>query len=286
MAGRIVYGMWRVDKKRNSPEKQVEILKELLKNGINTIDTADIYGENAYDDAHRVLAAAFELAPELKGKFQIITKCGVVAREKSEMPYYNNDKEYIIAQVQSSLKALNMQQVDTLLIHRPDIFSDFDQIYLAFKELQERKLVKHFGVSNFTPIQFQSLQKYLAKRNIELITNQIEINPYTFEHFDNDNIFYLKGLEVRPMIWSPFAGGKLFEDNEISRVIEKIAQKYQCQRSDIVIAYLNNQGLNPDIIVGTQQIERIIAAQKALAIKLSKQDMYVILKALTNEDVK
>ncbi len=263
MAGKIVYGMWRVDEKRNSPEQQVQILKELLKNGINTIDTADIYGENGYDDAHRVLAAAFELAPELKAKFRIITKCGVVAREKSEVPYYNSDKEYIIEQVESSLKALNVEQVDTLLIHRPDIFCDFDQIYRAFKELLERKLVKQFGVSNFTPTQFSSLQQYLAKRNIELVTNQIEINPYTLEHFVNDNIFYLKGIEVRPMIWSPFAGGELFKDNEISRVVEKMAQKYQCQRSDIVIAYLNNQGLNPDIIVGTQQIERIIAAQKA-----------------------
>ncbi len=286
MAGKIIYGMWRVNKEINSPEKQVKLLHELLELGITTIDTADIYGSEHYGDAHKILGAAFALEPELKTKFKVITKCGIIAREKSTLPYYNNQKEYIMNQVKKSLAELNLTSVDTLLLHRPDLFMDFEQVYEAFKELKSLCLVKQFGVSNYTPEQFKALNKYLSKRGIGLITNQIEINPFTTEHFDNDNVYYLKGEEIRPMIWSPYAGGALFEKNEIATVVAQIAQEYQLTNSEIVIAYLNNQGLNPDIILGTQKIERYELAVRALDIKLAAKDMYRILKACTKIDVR
>lgn len=282
----LAFGMWRSNAEINTPENMKVLLEELLAEGISIIDLADIYGEEKYGDCEVLLGQCFAKYPDLRNKFKVVTKCGIVSREKAVIPHYNNKKEYIIKQVEQSLTNIHTTQIDLLLLHRPDLFMDMEEIYLAFKQLKQEGKVVEFGVSNYTPVQFKALNKYLSKRGIELKTNQIELNPYTTEHFDNDNVFYLKGEEIRPMIWSPYAGGELFQNNEISEGIAKIGEKYDLTISQVVISFLANQGLNPVIILGSQKIERYKEANAAIEKQISMEDMYTILKLLTKVDVR
>lgn len=284
--GRLAFGAWRID--GITSDDIYNMLVELKKMGINVIDTADIYHVEQYGDSERLIGDALAKDEELKKYFKVVTKCGIKAGAASpELAHYDFSYDHIIKSAMASRDNLGVDSIDIFLLHRPDLFADFGEIADAFEYLRNEGVVKHFGVSNFTPIQFESLNKYLVKRKIRLITNQIEMNTFTTEHIDNDNIFYLKGEEVNPMIWSPLAGGRLFtEGNEVNTVLAELADKYNTTIGNIAIAFLNNQGLNPIIILGSMKIERYREALDAMEIKIERIDMYKIMKALTGKDVK
>lgn len=284
--GRLAFGVWRIQDL--TVDTVYNMLVELKKLGINVIDTADIYHLESYGDSERLIGEAFDRDEELRDYFKVVTKCGIKAGAASpELPHYDFSYDHIIKSAFASRDNLGVESIDILLLHRPDLFADFGEIADAFEYLRDQGVVKHFGVSNFTPIQFEALNKYLLKRKIRLITNQIEMNTFTTEHIDNDNIFYLKGEEVNPMIWSPMGGGRLFtEENDVNGVLKELAIKYDTTIGNIAIAFLNNQGLDPIIILGSMKIERYIEALQGMEIKLERVDMYKIMKALTGENVR
>lgn len=284
--GKLAFGVWRINEVTS--DDVYNMLVELKELGINVIDTADIYHLEKYGDSERLIGEALARDEELKSFFRVVTKCGIKAGSASpELPHYDFSYDHIIKSAYASRENLGVECIDILLLHRPDLFADYAEIADAFEYLRNEGVVKHFGVSNFTPTQFDSLYKYLLKRKIRLITNQIEMNTFTTEHLDNDNIFYLKGVEVSPMIWSPLAGGRLFsEGNEVNDVLKILAEKYNTTIGNIAIAFLNNQGLNPIIILGSMKIERYKEALEGMEIKLERIDMYAIMKALTGENVK
>ncbi|WOO89789.1 aldo/keto reductase [Mollicutes bacterium LVI A0078] len=284
--GRLAFGVWRIND--ITSDDVYNMLVELKKLGINVIDTADIYHLEQYGDSERLIGDALAKDEELRKYFKVVTKCGIKAGAASpELPHYDFSYDHIIKSAIASKDNLGVESIDILLLHRPDLFADFGEIADAFEYLRNEGIVKHFGVSNFTPTQFESLNRYLLKRKIRLITNQIEMNTFTTEHIDNDNIFYLKGAEVNPMIWSPLAGGRLFtEGNDVNGVLTELAEKYNTTIGNIAIAFLNNQGLDPIIILGSMKIERYKEALEGMEIKLERIDMYKIMKALTGKDVK
>lgn len=281
----IIYGMWRLE--GLDDKKVYDNLIGLKKLGINTIDTADIYKINNYGDSERLIGKALSYDKSLKNYFNVVTKCGIcTASEKSSVKFYDNTKEYIINTVKNSLENLGVDKIYLLLLHRPAPFMDFEEVYQAFKYLKEEGMVQNFGVSNYTPIQFDSLNKYLLNRGINLITNQIEMNPLTTEHIDNENIYYLKGEEITPMIWSPMAGGQVFDNNNVNDVLVALANKYNVDTMNIVIAYLNSMGLEVKIVLGTHKLERYESAITSLDLRLESHEMYMILESYTKKSVK
>lgn len=277
MTDKIVYGMSLATKEANSAMDQVELLRKLWELGITRIDTANIYGEADYHQAHKLLGEAFMIDPSLKSKFRVVTKCGLIEDKQSEVLYYNSEKEYIIEQVKTSLNDLNLRQLDTILLHHPDLFIDFEEVYQGFKYLKEQEMVKHFGVVNYSSIQFKALSKYLRQRGINLRTNQIEIASYPTQHYNMDNLFYLKGEGIKPMIQVSSDENNKFSENQ---VINQIANDFGLNNLAVVVAFLNNQGLNAEIIINNQVIADFEIAIDALDLTLNRQQMYQILNSI------
>ena len=100
-------------------------IEACLEQGITTLDQADIYG--AYG-AQALLGNALRDAPGLRDKVEIISKCGIIAPmgRYAEKPvkYYDTSRTHIQAAVETSLKEMSVEQIDLLLIHRPDPFMD------------------------------------------------------------------------------------------------------------------------------------------------------------------
>ncbi len=282
----ISYGMWRISETDMNTIEIYELLQELKKLKINNIDIAPIYG-SCYHDAEKKLGAVISKYPDIKKDFKIITKTGIKAREKAITPHYSFDKKNIKEEVERSLDALNVECIDLLLLHRPDVFADYEEVFEVFSELLESNKVIEFGASNFSPLQFDGLNNYLNKRGINLVTNQIELNNFCDEHIENDNVWYLKGKEISPMIWSPMGGGRLFEkENEIAVQIVPIAKKYNLTLGQLAIAFLKNQGLNPIIILGSNKLNRYQDAVEGLEIKIDQEDMYFLYKLITKKDIR
>lgn len=273
-------GFWRIAESNMSIDEINELLNEASKVGIDSIDTAVVYGNHAHH-AEEILGEVFKKYPEQKEKFKVVTKTGIP--KNVSFPHYNQSYDHIIESCEGSLKALNIDCIDVFLLHRPDVFADFNEVYRAMKHLLDEGKIKEVGVSNYTPCAFESIKRYFKKRGINLVTNQIELNLFCDEHIQNDNIFYLKGNEISPMIWSPVGGGRI---KDVSDEVKAIATKYNITPAALSYAYLKNMGLNPHIILGSFKIERYHEAIIGLNKQIEMEDMYKLLKTTTGVDIR
>ena len=134
-------------------EKEIPgYLQKCLELGINFFDHADIYGGGKSEE---LFGEVLKRHPEYRKQMIIQTKCGIIPGKR-----YDFSKEHILQCVNDSLKRLNTDHVEILLLHRPDALCDPQEVAEAFDELYQAGKVKYFGVSNHTPLQIELLKKY------------------------------------------------------------------------------------------------------------------------------
>ncbi|MEL6700825.1 MAG: aldo/keto reductase, partial [Pseudomonadota bacterium] len=188
---RIVYGMWRLgDDTDTSPAHVQAKIEACLEQGITTMDQADIYG--GYE-AEQVLGNALKAAPHLKDKIEIVTKCDIVAPAgryaDARVKYYDTSRAHIMASVDHSLRLMDIDKIDLLLIHRPDPFMDHHETGAALDEVVASGKVANVGVSNF---KLQDWALLSSAMKTSLVTNQIEISLMAHEAFTNGDVAYLQ----------------------------------------------------------------------------------------------
>lgn len=283
---RIVAGMWRMSEWGMTVEARVAFIEKCIELGVTSFDHADIYGgygvESLFGDALR-------LQPSLRERIEIITKCGIrlvsPARPQNTIQHYDTSAAHIVNSVEESLRQLGTDRIDVLLIHRPDPLMDFDEVAHTFKGLQQAGKVLHFGVSNFSRHQFEALN-----RRITLVTNQVEFSPlHTAPMFD-ETFDGLQDLGVAPMIWSPLAGGRLFNGGEehadnLRLVIKGIADELGQPFASVVFAWIMQLPSKPVPLTGTGRIEAIAVAVAGTRFTLGKQDWFKILRAARGHEV-
>ena len=118
---RIVYGMWRLGDDSDTAPRHVQAkIEACLAQGITTMDQADIYGGYM---AEEIMGAALKAAPALKDQIEVVTKCDIVAPagRYADAPckYYDTSRAHILASVDHSLRLMDVDKIDVLLIHRP-----------------------------------------------------------------------------------------------------------------------------------------------------------------------
>ncbi len=118
----------------------------------------------------------------------------------------------------------------------------------------------------------------------QLVTNQIEWNPLCFEHFNTGMMDYLTYHKIHPMIWSPLAGGRLFSGNDEACVkarkkIEDIAARHNVEPAVIVYAWIMYHPVGAIPLVGSQKLDRLDLAIKALDVKLEQSEWFELYSA-------
>lgn len=284
---RIIHGQWRLAEWNYSNEQVLRLLEQCLELGITTIDTADIYGQYSCES---LLGQALALKPELRDQIEIVTKCGIklTSRDDVTLNHYNSSKQHIIESVHHSLRNMQTDYIDALLIHRPDVLTNPEEVAEAFNELKHAGKVRYFGVSNYTPSQLSMLQSYL---DMPLITNQIELNVLERAQFENGTLDQALERRMPPMAWSPLAGGRIFtsEDPQAVRVrsvLESIATQIGATSIDqVMYAWILKHPAKIMPIVGSGKIERIEAAVQALKLTLTHEQWYEIWVASRGKQV-
>ncbi|MBF4285312.1 oxidoreductase, partial [Vibrio anguillarum] len=219
--------------------------------------------------------------PALREQIQIVTKCDInlcgAKTPQRKINHYDTSSAHIYQSVNNSLERLGVSEIDLLLIHRPDALMDADEVAEAFSELRKVGKVKHFGVSNFSPRQFELLQSRLGK---PLVTNQVEMNPLNFDVVHDGTLDHLQTQRIRPMAWSCLAGGEIFngQTEQAQRVrseLEAIAQEIGADSIDQVIyAWVLRLPSKPLPIIGSGKINRVKAAIAALDLELTREQWY------------
>jgi len=257
--------------------------------GIYSFDHADIYGNY---ECEKQFGAAIRTKPSLRSQIQIITKCGIKLKsdkiDSRKIKFYDYSYEHIVASAEQSLINLKTDYIDLLLLHRPSPFFDPEEVANAFSYLNKSGKVLNFGVSNFLPSQCDMLNSFVGN---SLFTNQVEISPYNLEHFDNGNMDYFIKNKIRPMAWSPLAGGEIINPTtekgfRIYNILKDIAKELDIEDLEqIAYSWLLKHPANIVPILGSGNIEHIKIAVKSLKINMSIEDWFRIYVASKGESL-
>ncbi|MGX7107409.1 aldo/keto reductase [Hutsoniella sourekii] len=283
---KIVLGFWRLMDWDMTPNELADYLEQVLDLGITTMDHADSYGRY---QAEGKFGEAIKVNPSLRDKIEIVTKCGLVYKsDQARVKYYNYSKDYIIKQAERSLKQLNVDKIDALLLHRPSPLVNPYEVAEAFNYLYESGKVRSFGVSNHLVEQYKTLQSYL---DFKLVTNQVELNPLNMENIENGVLDLAVHDKIHPMIWSPLAGGRIFtgEDEQIVRLRDTLnVIKEEVGANDIgevIFAWIMMHPSEPVPITGSGMIEYVETAVNAVDIKLTLEHWFMIWTAVKGHKV-
>lgn len=280
---RISHGMWRLNEWDMTAQQLLRFVEQALEMGVTTFDIADIYGEYTCE---ALFGEIFKLNPSLREQVEIVTKCGIKLKcdkfPTRKIGHYDTSYDHIIASVEQSLKNMQTDYVDVLLIHRPDPLMNPAETARAFEELHREGKVLYFGVSNFNPMQFEMLQKFFGPK---LVTNQVEFSPYCLEHIQNNNVEFFQKQGIVPMAWSPLAGGSLFDPRDLRSerlvmMLEDIAAETGAYGIDLVAySWILKHPARFVPIVGSGKIERLKRAVDALEVELTTEQWFRILVA-------
>ncbi|WP_396173053.1 aldo/keto reductase family oxidoreductase [Flavobacterium sp.] len=270
IAGTMNWGIW--DKKLNTIE-MAHIIKVCVENKITTFDHADIYG-NYTTEAD--FGKAFKQSLVDRTTIQLVSKCGIqhVNGRANKIKHYDYSKAYIIWSVENSLKNLQTDYLDVLLLHRPSPLMVADEIAEAVAQLKKEGKIIDFGVSNFT-----SSQTELLRQKTEINYNQIQFSATHYESMLDGSLDYMQLHNIRPMSWNPL--GTVFrEDIEQTRRLKKLlvqlVEKYHLGSDTILLAWILKHPAGIIPVAGTVNIARIQALMKAVELDLDQEDWFAV----------
>lgn len=154
---RIVFGC--MNGKMNVGKNCDEALDEALAQGINTFDTARIYGSS-----ERMLGNW--LQRQDREKVVVLTKCAHPSFFKS----FRVTPECIVTDFYRSLDELKTDYADILLLHKDNPRTDIPAVMETLHSLCEKKLVKAVGVSNWDYARIDAANAYATQHSLTPLT--------------------------------------------------------------------------------------------------------------------
>lgn len=267
-------------------EKEAEkVVNTALELGITLFDHADIYGAGKSEE---IFGKVLSENKGMRERMRIQTKCGI------RKGYYDFSKAHILTSVDDSLKRLGVENVDLLLLHRPDALMDIEEVAETFSQLQKSGKVKQFGVSNFNSAQIELLQSACKEK---LLVNQmqfglmhagmvrqgLETNTMYDGAVQRDlaTLDYCRLHGITVQAWSPLQYG-MFEGNfvdnekfpELNSVLERLAAQYNVTKSTIAITWILRHPANIQVLAGTMNPLHLKEMCEATRVKLSRQEWY------------
>ncbi len=290
----IVLGMMRIEDK--SVKEVEELVETALSVGINAFDLADIYGRGRCEE---LLGLVLKNRPDLREKMWIQSKCGI---RIEEFTYFDFSKEYILQSVDGILERLQVDYLDSLLLHRPDALMESDQVAEAFDLLYKQGKVRDFGVSNQNPMMMELLKKDVKQ---PLAVNQLQLSAAFTPGFESGfhvnmedsqaamrdgSIFeYCKLHDVVIQAWSVLQFGYFkgnFVGNEkfqaLNQVLDRLAIKYGVTSSTIAISWILRYPAKMQAVVGTTNPKHLREVSQAANFSLTRKEWYEIYLAAGN----
>lgn len=276
----IVAGVWRMAEWGMNPQERLRWIEGCLDLGITSFDHADIYGGYTVED---LFGQALALAPSLRQRLQLVTKCGIrlvsPQRPEHRIKHYDTSAAHIKASVDQSLRSLRTDCIDLLLIHRPDPLMDPQEVAGTFEDLRRQGKVRAFGVSNHSPSQLA-----LVHRHHPLVAHQFEMSPLQMRALADGSLDQCLDLGLRPMIWSPLGGGRLFGDSSeqaqrVRGALDALARAHGVSASTMAFAWILRHPSKPIPLTGSSRLAALREAVAALSIRLSPQEWTTVWQA-------
>ena len=206
---RLAYGCMRIvgDGSSGDRDKGKRAIQTAIDSGYTLFDHADIYAQGA---SEALFGEVLKASPSLRDKVTILTKCGIrpapAGDDSSALGRYDFSEGHLTASVEGSLRRLGVEQIDLLLLHRPDYLMDACEVASVFDRLHRSGKVAHFGVSNFSPSQLSLLQ---SATRFHLQVNQVEINIDNIAALSDGTLDQCMAEQITPLAWCPSPASRI-----------------------------------------------------------------------------
>ena len=272
-----------------SVEDAAKVIRNAYDLGVNFYDHATCYGKDG--EAEKRFGDAFPLTGLKREDVIIQTKCGICAFRNE----FDWTKENILSSVDDSLRRLNTEYLDVLLLHRPDVIFEPEEVAEAFEILEKNGKVRHFGVSNLMPMQMDLLKKFVKQPLVfnqlqlsldqsQLIDQALYMNNKTTDYSinrDGSALDYCRLNDITIQAWSPLQYGffkGVFVDNpdfpELNKALGEIAEREGVSKTAVAIAWILRHPAKMQAILGTMNLEHQKDACDAVKVELSHHDWY------------
>ena len=281
---RIAQGCMRID--RLSRSELDALIRSDLDAGISFFEHADIYGGNGRCEA--LFGDILRGDPALREKMTLQTKCGIRPGQ------YDFSKEHILESVEGSLKRLGTEQVEFLVLHRPDTLVEPEEVAEAFAQLKEQGKVRHFGVSNHNSLQMALLSKYLDEPLVidqlqfglghtVLVDAGLNVNMKNDEAVNRDasTLDYCRLHDITIQAWSPLQFGFIkghFMGNPdyagLNAKLEELGEHYGITSTAMAIAWILRHSAKIQPVVGSVNAQRMRDIAKAAEVTITRKEWY------------
>lgn len=274
VAGTMTWGAWG---KKLSTEAMADLMHFCVAQGVSTFDHADIYGGYTTEAE---FGQAFAQSGLNREAVQLISKCGIQhlsGGRNTKIGHYRYDKDYIIWSVETSLKNLQTEYLDVLLLHRPSPLMHPEEISESILRLKQQGKIRSFGVSNFTPSQVDLISKHVA-----VDVNQIEFSLTQHLAMFDGSLDHMLLKEISPMAWSPL--GTVFKEkteqtSRIKLLLGELSNTYNATEDALLLAWILKHPAKIYPVVGTTTKSRLEDAVNAATIDLELEDWFLMLVA-------
>ena len=275
-------------------KQAVAVVEKAMELGCNWFDHADIYGNGT---SHRTFAKAAKALGIRREDMFLQSKCGIVRGMG-----YDSSYRHIISAAEQILEELDTDYLDMLLLHRPDLLLEPEEVAEAFSRLEESGKVRAFGVSNYRTMTLKLLQKYLKQpvqanqlqfslAHAGMLRAQAQSNTLDAGAADMDGeiLDYCRLEDITVQAWSPFQHGMFkgtFLDSpeypELNSVLDELALKYEADKTAIASAWIMRHPAGMQVIAGTTKPERLVSVCRGTELELSREDWYRLYKSAGN----
>ncbi len=232
-----------------------QVVYDAIKTGYRLLDTAAAYANE--EAVGKGVAGAIADGLTTREDLFITTKVWV-----NDM--VNEDTAY--QAVKTSLKKLDMDYVDLILLHQP--MKDYFAAYRGITKAYQEGLAKAIGVSNFYPA---ILANFCETVEVIPAVNQVELHPFFAQEAALEN---MKSYGVVPQAWGPLAEGKhgIFTDPKLT----EIGKKYGKSAAQVVLRWNVQRGVS--IIPKSVHVERMEQNIDIWDFALTKEEMAIVAK--------
>jgi aryl-alcohol dehydrogenase-like predicted oxidoreductase len=221
--GAMMFGSW------GNPdhEDSIAIMDRAFSEGVNFVDTADVYSAGESEEIVGKWLA--RLGPARREEVVLATK---VHGQMGEGPNrQGNSRRWVISECEASLRRLGTDHIDLYQVHRPEPTTDIDETLSALSDLVHSGKVRYFGSSTFPAWMVVEAQWCAERRGHERFAT--EQPPYSMlvRGIEADVLQVCRRYGMGVLTWSPLAGGWLSgrfgtgKDNT-SRRAERLPQRY------------------------------------------------------------
>ena len=279
-------------------QRALAIVQSALDQGINFYDHADIYCRGKSEEA---FAGIWKTAPNLRQRIYVQSKCGICFEGDPDPSYpqrFDFSYAHIMRSVEGSLKRLQTDYLDVLLLHRPDPLVEPEEVARAFDELQASGKVRYFGLSNHTAAQIALLRKFVTQ---PIVFNQVAFNVLHTHMLDEGIVFnqdrpgrsernggtieYCRQHDITLQAWGALAWGRLTggaksplseAQSKAAAAIADMAKAKGVSGEAILVAWLLRHPAKIQPIIGTTNAERIRASCAGDGVILTREEWYAL----------